>query len=271
MNGDEYMSDVEHYYDKSPQYEWDRLNRNKTEFAVTMRAFNEYFPPPPATVLDIGGGPGRYAIALAQKGYSVTLVDISKNSLHFAQEKAKDGNVSLTDYIHASATDLEYPEQVDIVLLMGPLYHLRTAKERKKAVFNAVNVLKVDGLIFASFVTRYAPLRWSGKYDPAWVVDYSQECEQIIETGAAVTGEGSFVDYTWFAHPAEVNSLMEAAGLKSVDLIACEGIISFIDEKVNELTGKQWDFWVDLNYRLGKDPTLHGAAEHLLYVGKRGS
>lgn len=264
------MSDVEDYYDKNPQDEWDRLERHKTELYVTMRAFNEYFPPPPATVLDIGGGPGRYAIALAQKGYTVTLVDISKNSLHFAQKRAKEGNISLK-YMHASATTVTFSEHFDIVLLMGPLYHLRTEKKRKKAIFNAVNAVKVGGLICASFVTRYAPLRWASKYEPAWAVDHPRQCEEIINTGITESGpkEESFIDYAWFAHPAEVNPLMEAAGLESMDLIACEGIVSFIDETVNELTGAPWEFWVDLNYRLGKDPAIHGAAEHLLYIGKK--
>jgi len=54
-----------------------------------------------------------------------------------------------------------------------------------------------------------------------------------------------------------------------LDLIACEGVISMIEEKVNDLTGELWQAWVELNYRLGKDPTLHGATEHLLYVGRK--
>jgi hypothetical protein len=42
-----------------------------------------------------------------------------------------------------------------------------------------------------------------------------------------------------------------------------------IDEQVNELTGKVWEMWVDTNYRLGKDSTIYGAAEHLLYIGEK--
>jgi hypothetical protein len=42
-----------------------------------------------------------------------------------------------------------------------------------------------------------------------------------------------------------------------------------IDEKVNLLQGEAWEAWVDLNYRCASDPTIHGAAEHLLYVGRR--
>ena len=50
------------------------MMRHRTEFAVTKRALADYLPPPPARILDCGGGPGYYAIALTQQGYEVTLV-----------------------------------------------------------------------------------------------------------------------------------------------------------------------------------------------------
>ena len=44
-----------------------------------------------------------------------------------------------------------------------------------------------------------------------------------------------------------------------------------IREKVNELTGDAWETWIDLNYAQAKDPSNHGGAEHLLYVGEKSS
>jgi hypothetical protein len=42
-----------------------------------------------------------------------------------------------------------------------------------------------------------------------------------------------------------------------------------IREKVNELTGAAWETWIDLNYQQAKDPSNHGGAEHLLYIGEK--
>ena len=266
------MSDVEHFYDLDPQHEWDRLDKNRTEYAVTMRALAEYSPAPPARILDIGGGPGRYAIALAHQGYEVTLLDLSEKSLLVARHHAEKAGVTLEQYKHGNAVDLHFPgETFDVVLLMGPLYHLIAAKDRKKAVSEAMRVLKNKGMICAAFITRLAPLRWAGKYEPSWVQGHLDQCNQLIAEGVAELepGEESFVNYAYFAHPAEVTPFMEGAGCTTVDVVACEGIVSFIDEKINELTGSLWEIWVDLNYRLGKDPTVHGAAEHLLYIGKK--
>ncbi|TAK65295.1 MAG: methyltransferase domain-containing protein [Dehalococcoidia bacterium] len=77
------MTNVERYYDGAAHNEWIRPDRDRVEFAVTLRAFDEYLPPAPARVLDIGGGPGRYAIELTQRGYEVALADISEAALAF--------------------------------------------------------------------------------------------------------------------------------------------------------------------------------------------
>ena len=79
---------VEAMYDADSEREWQRLVRHRTEFGVTMRALDDYLPSAPAKILDIGGGPGRYAIVLTQQGYEVTLLDLSQNNLTLARQKA---------------------------------------------------------------------------------------------------------------------------------------------------------------------------------------
>jgi 2-polyprenyl-3-methyl-5-hydroxy-6-metoxy-1,4-benzoquinol methylase len=88
---------VERYYDDSPQREWDRLEvlHDRIEYAVTLRALDEFLPRAPAAILDIGGGPGRYAIALGERGYTVTLADLSRANLDFARERAAEADVTL--------------------------------------------------------------------------------------------------------------------------------------------------------------------------------
>ena len=141
------MKEAESFYDQNAEQEWGRLDRHRTEFAVTLKALEEFLPLSPASVLDIGGGPGRYSIELAARGYNVTLLDVSRESLRLAKEKAAGVGVRLKETIHSNALDLEQcdPESFDAVLLMGPLYHLLLEEERVKAVGEAVSVLKPGG------------------------------------------------------------------------------------------------------------------------------
>ncbi|NIV34660.1 MAG: class I SAM-dependent methyltransferase, partial [Anaerolineae bacterium] len=70
------MGIVERFYDTNAEREWERLTFEREphrwlEYQVGLQILEKYLPPAPARVLDAGSGPGRYAIALAQRGYRV--------------------------------------------------------------------------------------------------------------------------------------------------------------------------------------------------------
>ena len=53
---------------------------NRMEWERTLELLERWLPPAPARVLDIGGGPGRYAAWLAERGYTVQLLDPERRS-----------------------------------------------------------------------------------------------------------------------------------------------------------------------------------------------
>jgi S-adenosylmethionine-dependent methyltransferase len=262
------MSHVESYYDQSAQAEWERLERCRTEFAVTMRVLQEYLPTAPAKVLDLGGGPGRYAIELAKQGYLVTLADVSTACLTFAKQKAYEAEVELVEYIHTDACDLSAlaAEVYDIVLLMGPFYHLFTEEKRRAAIREALRVLRPEGLICATFIPRAVVFRWAALEAPEYVLEKG---DAVLATGLPSESleKGHFPGY--FADPGEVQPLLESEGCKTLALVGCEGVVSHIDERVHQLSGAAWEKWVEINYQLGCDRHHLGASDHLLYVGKK--
>jgi S-adenosylmethionine-dependent methyltransferase len=267
------VKSVERFYDEHARLEWERHDRQRMEFAITMRVLEDYLPKAPVRVLDVGGGPGWYAIALTQRGYAATLVDVSRECLELARRKAAEAGVELAGYMRGSATHLRLPdESYAAVLMMGPMYHLLTVGQRRKAVCEAARVLRKGGVLFASFVTRDAVIRDAAKREPELLAEDPGWIEAIVKTGRfrPQPGRGyrGFID-SYLARPSEIAPFMERASFRTLALVACEGVVSMIDEKVNALAGREWDAWVDLNYRLGKDPSVHGCAEHLLYVGKK--
>ncbi|HEY4388098.1 MAG TPA: class I SAM-dependent methyltransferase [Ktedonobacteraceae bacterium] len=262
---------IEHYYDEEAHIEWQRLERHRTEFAVTMHTLTDYLPSAPQAVLDAGGGPGRYALALSSLGYQVTLLDLSQGNLALARQKAQENKTSLAQYVHGNALNLSsfHPGSFDAVLLLGPLYHLLTEPERQQAVREAWRVLRPGGLIFAAFITRYAAFRDLAKNSPMTLLEKCTEWADIMHTGIYHAGQGVGFTDAYFAHPDEIGPLMEGADFETLDLLGCEGVVAANEEQINRLSGEAWQAWVDLNYRLSKEPSLRGAADHLLYVGKK--
>ena len=77
--------------------------RGRIRRQLVLERLAETFPPPPARVLDAGGGTGVIAIPLAEQGYDVTLLDPSEGMLRVATEHIEESGVEL---IHGSIDDV---------------------------------------------------------------------------------------------------------------------------------------------------------------------
>lgn len=265
-------SRVESFYDRSPQAEWDRMDHHKMEFRTTLRAMREFIPPR-STVLDIGGGPGRYSIELARAGYKVTLLDLSSGNVELAGQRAREMGVELAELVHGNALDLSRfaGSSFDAVLLMGPLYHLVDPSDRDRAIREALRVLAPRGMFFAAFITRYAVYVDLLKRDPGLIAQYARTYERLMGTGVHIPTEQNpgFTD-AHFIHPMEIEPLMSDHGLTTLRLALAEGLIAPVESAVNALPGELFEEWLDVCYRLGTDPITWGAGEHMLYVGRKG-
>lgn len=261
---------VEAFYDSSAQYEWDRLDRHRMEFRTTLRAMDEFIPPH-SRVLDIGGGPGRYSIELAKAGHRVTLLDLSSQNVEMAKQKAKELGAQLEDFVHGNALDLSRfaDASFDVVLLMGPLYHLVEPADRDRAIQEALRVLNPGGLLFASFITRYAIYIDLLKAAPEEIGERAKAYERLSETGVSVpTDEDPGFTDAYFIHPMEIEPLMSEHGLTKLRLAVAEGLVAPVEAKVNALPDDLFESWVDVCYQLGTDPVTWGTGEHMLYVGR---
>lgn len=257
------MGKIENYYDEYD--EWSRLERHKVEFEVTKKYFDKYIPHN-SKVLDIGGGPGRYSIYLASKGCKVTLLDLTKKHIEIAKEKADLYGVDLERYIHGNALELSSYnlEQFDVILLMGPLYHLTKYEDRKKVVNDALKLLKAGGIIIASFISAYAPIVDTLKKAPL-EIETSEEMLKYIQNGINKGDDGFTTSY--FIIPVEARTFMSSFRLTELAFAGVEGFSALTEDKVNVLPKDKLDKWIDVIYRLSEDPQTFGCCEHYLYIG----
>jgi len=266
------MNSIEQAYDDTPQYEWDRLERHRVEYGVTMRALADHLPPAPAKIADIGGSVGRYAIELTRQGYEVTLVDIAEKCLDFARHKADEAGVALAGIVKADARDLSAlgDDTFDAVLLMGPLYHLLEHSHRLASILEARRILREGGRVFATFISRFCMVQCAAAFRVPYICDFRDELETILTTGVYRHSEssGTFPD-AWFAHPDEILPLMAEAAFRRVDMFSCEPLAYCLEEGINKAPDDLHKQWIDLLYRLSREPSLMGGGGHLLYVGTK--
>ena len=264
------MGVVEQAYDSNAEYEWERLERHRVEYGLTLRALADHLPPAPGPILDLGGGPGRYAIELTRRGYAVTLVDLSERCLELARSKAAEAGIELAGRLRADARDLAAfgDATFGAVLLMGPLYHLLEAEERLRALREVRRVLRPGGRVFAAFLNRYAVVQYAAARAVDYISTFRDELERILTTGVqARTRTETHLPDAWFAHPDEIEPLMAEAGFECHDLLACESLVNEIESEINRAPDDLHREWIDLLYRLSRDASIRGGGGHMLYVG----
>ena len=157
------LQDVVAYYAQG--LESGRLDRGPgaLELARTQVILERILPSPPARIADIGGGPGRYALWLADRGYHVHLIDPVQAHIQEARAASCDAGVEqLVMADTGDARELALPDaSVDVVLLLGPLYHLTSRADRVRALAEARRICRAGGVMVAAAISRFAvDARW---------------------------------------------------------------------------------------------------------------
>jgi tellurite methyltransferase len=105
------------------------------------------------TVLDIGCGVGRHALFLAQHGFRVTGMDLSRSGINIASEAASDAGVKI-DFQLGDFTDLPCPNRsFDLALAWNVIYH-GDKNIVRTAIAEIHRVLQPDGLFLGTMISK---------------------------------------------------------------------------------------------------------------------
>jgi ubiquinone/menaquinone biosynthesis C-methylase UbiE len=263
----EVLEHYEHHYD-----EVDRLSEvgaNGLEFLRTQDVIARHAPAPPARAIDVGGGPGAYAAWLAERGYDVRLVDPVPR--HVAQARARaEGRF---EAVRGDARTLAEPDRsADLVLLLGPLYHLTSRPHRLAALAEARRVLRPGGVLIAAAISRFASM-----YDGlrrGWIddPDFTAIVDRDLRDGQHRNPDGRSGWFTtaYFHHPDELATEVRGAGLALDSVVSVEGTAWLLPElpAILAADGSRARL-LDLLRRTEAEPTMLGATSHLLAIAHR--
>jgi SAM-dependent methyltransferase len=240
------------------------------EFERTKEIILRHLPSPPALVADIGGGPGRYALWLAQFGYQVLHRDLMP--LHVEQlRQATSGNQRVQAAV-ADARQLDLASEcADAVLLLGPLYHLDRRRDRMRALAEAQRVVRPGGPVFVAAISRWAT-RMNGilrlrLYET--IPGAEAELTAIERTGRLPPlRPGSFSGY--LHRPGQLRAELAASGLQVSDLVSVEGPAYLLDDLPERLADDEARRVVmDTARTLERVPELLGIGPHLLATARK--
>jgi len=268
------QKEIAHHYDSGYEEQRMTIDVGKLDRERSRELLTRFFPPAPAKILDVGGGPGGHACWLAKKGYEVHLIDIVP--LHVEQAKKASETQPETPLASVEVGDacsLNWKDdQVDACLFFGPLYHLTEKNDRLKALREVYRVLKQNGILMAVGISRFASaldgIRSRFLEDPRFVEIVKQDLKNGQHRNPAEKPE--YFMKTFFHHPKELQKELEEAGFNQVTVYGVEGP-GWLSQNFD-------DWWADETQRerilylartLETEPSLLGISAHLVGVGRK--
>jgi SAM-dependent methyltransferase len=224
--------------------------------------------PQRARIADVGGGPGTHAAYLASAGHEVLLFDPVGRHVDAAKARSTAQPEAPFQAEVGDARELPLTDaSVDVVLLMGPLYHLVDREDRTVALWEAARVLRPGGHLLAEVVTRCAWVMDAARkrvLDTAW-----NDFDWNLRTGYSTDPSNVTDDDFWayFHRPDEFAAELEDAAYADIRLLAVEGFAWLLDDLPGRMSEPS-----DLlrAVRLTEaEPSMLGASAHVIGHARR--
>jgi ubiquinone/menaquinone biosynthesis C-methylase UbiE len=245
----------------------------RVEFARTWELLGRFLPPPPATVVDVGGGPGAYAVPLAAEGYVVHLIDPVALHVEQATAAAQAAGVTLAGAAVGDARRVPAGDgEADAVLMLGPLYHLTERDGRVTALREARRVLRPGGVLAAAAISRFAStydgLARGMLADPGFEPMMARDIAEGQHRNPEPEARPGWFTTAYLHRPEELRDELEHAGFTVEAVLAIEGPASFRGELDDWVTDPdRRALLLRAIRRVEAEPSLLGASAHLLAVG----
>ena len=200
--------------------------------------------------------------------------EVARGRAYAESENAVLASATAVDALRLNEhRDLFVQGRYDLVLCMGPLYHLLEQGEREKVLEHCAYVTRRGGSLCVAFVTKWAHLRDIAKRDPGRVVRERAFYEGYVGDGER-EGRYDRVEGRMGWHVAggrQAMKIVEGVGGLSVErVVACE---SFLGGGLSAGLGNDdadtFKHWVDICWQEAEKEETWGASDHLLVIARK--
>lgn len=256
------MNYIENFYNSIE--EDNRLFQDKrhyVEYLTTIKYIFKYLKKG-FKVLEVGAATGVYSRYIAKMGYEVHAIELLDSHIKVFKSKIdSDMNITVNQ---GNALDLSmYKDNTfDIVLNLGPMYHLFNNLDKKQAVKESIRVLKPNGIIMFAYIT-----------DDALMINYGIMKDNLLEKGITFSNEYRFNDleqevFSTF-YVKEFDDLLGCFNVRHLKNVAIDGLSPVLRDYINVMDEEKFNIYMDYHYKNCERKDLIGYSSHVLYIGKK--
>lgn len=248
--------DLLKYYSKNK--EQIRSHNQQLEFLICEKVLDLYLKnKSDLKILELGAGSGHYTELLAQKGHEITVVEPVKILNEWNQKNLKSKKLEKNvEWIEADARDLKLSKSYDLILNMGPMYHLFESQEREQLMKDLRKYLKPSGLLMSVFLSRVGFVSYLLSQQPESLFADPAGFRDVVTMGQNLQHpqDGTFRGY--FTHLNELGELHTQTGFQIVQIHVLDPCIGGRDETFNRLSDEQKTMWSEVLAALSSDPNF---------------
>ncbi len=228
----------------------------KVEFFTTVKYIERYLTPG-ARILDVGAGAGEYSLYFAKRGFRVSAMELADSNI--AAFRAKMTDDLPLDLTQGNALDLSRYEDYtfDVVLLLGPLYHLHDDADKLQCIREAKRVCKPTGKIFFAFISN-----------DIVILTMQQEHPEYLLEGAYDKESFKLDDFPFVFHTlGRCRELLAKGGIRICKEVASDGVSELLKGMINDMDEATYQQYLRYHFYICEKPECLGMSNHLLFVG----
>lgn len=263
MKTSQYLIDFYSSYDEDGRL---AFRHGSVEFLTTMRYIEKYIRPGDR-VLEVGAGTGRYSHALAHQGYAVDAVELVAHNIEIFRRNTQPGEaITVTQ---GNAVDLSaFPDnEYDITLLLGPLYHLYSTKDKRQALREAIRVTKQGGVVFAAYVISDGCLLDEGfRRGNISVAEYMENGLIDSQTFAAKSEPKDLFE---LVRKEDIDDLMSVFPVTRLHYVAADGCALFMREAVDAMDDNAFELYLKYHFATCERGDMAGITSHAVDIFRK--
>lgn len=241
-----------------------RSRHGMVEFLTTMR-YIEKFLKPGMRILEIGAATGRYSHALALKGYEVDAVELVQHNIDIFRARTQPGEKVRIQQGNAMDLYMLEEETYDITLLLGPMYHLFTVEDQKKALSEAIRVTKKGGILMAAYCGNEATMI---QYCFGRGMLKEKRYQDLVDP---VTFKASSDPSELFQlyRKEDIDALMADFPVSRLHYVGTDMATNYMRSIIDEMDDDFFQLYLQYHFAICERSDLVGASHHILDIHRK--